>query len=102
MQFEIGLLVKTSQNFAFIQVKHIHKLTNHELCNYDVSCPLSKKAAALHQFTMSDHYYRLLSIRDTLLNNHYTLYINSKTIKKMTSFYQKIFLYYRIGYLCQK
>ena len=44
-----------------------------------VFCPVSQKAAILHQFTftMSDDDYRPLSRHDTQLNNHYTLYMNS-------------------------
>ena len=36
-----------------------------------VSCPMSQKAATLHQFTFT------MSICDTQLNNHYTLDINT-------------------------
>ena len=70
-----------------------------------VSCPVSQKVATLHQFTftMSNYNYRPLSKRDTRLNNHYTLYVNSlkkKTIDQaLTSFYQKILCSYKIGYL---
>ena len=44
-----------------------------------ISCPMSQKAATLHQFTftMSNYNYRLLYRRDTQLNNHYTLCMNS-------------------------
>ena len=44
-----------------------------------VSCPMSRKAATLHQFTftVNNYNYHPLSRRDTQLNNHNTLYMNS-------------------------
>ena len=42
-----------------------------------VFCPMSQKAATLHQFTftVSNYNYRPPSGSDTQLNNHYTLYM---------------------------
>ena len=64
-----------------------------------VSCPVSQKGATLHQFTftMSNYNYRPLSRRDTQLNNHYILYLNSlkdykpKTGSKVDIFFIKRF-----------
>ena len=59
------------------------------------------KAATLHQFTftMNKYNYRLLFRRNTQLNDHCTLYMNSlKTInQELSYFYPKILCSYKIG-----
>ena len=67
----------------------IHILTNQERNVPYVSCPTSKKAATLHEFTftMSNCNYCPLSRRDTQLNNHYTLHsLSSNVVCSSVSF----------------